>query len=95
MQYQLIPNNLNPGAKGCDISIVCDTKLLQVRWGLKENYPQELNSITIGDKLRITKNGTYCVELVGATQKIKTEFTIFHLNTPKGFAGGNGSSEAP
>lgn len=93
MNYMFIPNNLNPGARQCTITVLCDAPIMSICWRL--NFSNYKRTVIETNKFSIRKNGLYFIELVSLKERVETNISIFHLQEAKGFAGGDGTKENP
>lgn len=99
MDYKFIPSNLNPSARQCTITVICDVPILSVSWSKDQNAldsPERFKTTGEGkDKIVIKNNGLYYVKLVTQTEQVITKIAVCHLKSEKTFFNGNGTKENP
>ena len=94
MRYHFVPSNMNSGAGSCTIRVFSDQVLQSVQWCREDEYPEGLKNAE-SQKIKVTKNGRYCVRLKSREETAETTFTVCHLKPFLGFDGGDGSAEHP
>ena len=95
MECQFIPNNLKLGATVCAVTVVSNESPISVRWCAEKDYPEKLIDADSNHSIRLSTNGTYCVELITGNETIMKQFSVCHLKPAKGFEGGDGTAESP
>lgn len=95
MECFFFAKNLNMGAGSCTVTVISDAPSFTARWCVESDYPEKLVTTDVRHRMKVTKNGTYLVELTAGDEITVESFSVCHLRPKRGFEGGDGSPESP